>query len=95
MTPNKLIKKRKKIYLCIGLLVLSYGLIFLLAHVPNLIQKKYLNHEARVKILIKSIDYINKVYIESTPSEQKDLGESLRKLSATLNQDKINFECKK
>lgn len=76
------------------MLVLAYGLIFLLAHVPNLIEKKYFNHEARVKILIKSIDYINQVYIESTPREQKDLENSLRKLSATLNQDKANYECK-
>lgn len=72
-----------------------YGLVFVIAHIPNLIKKKYFNHEAKVKILIKSISHINNIYNESTPSEKKEIENSLKNLSISLSQKKQDSECKK
>lgn len=90
---NKLEKNRGKIYFYVSFLVIVYGLIFLLIHVPSLMKEKYFSHETKVKILIKSIDYIKKVYIESTPNEKSDIENSLKNLSDTINQGKT--DCKK
>jgi len=56
-------------------------------------KEKYFSHETKVKILIKSIDYIKKVYIESTPNEKSDIENSLKNPSDTINQGKT--DCKK
>lgn len=91
---NKLEKNRGKIYSYVILLVIIYGLIFLLVSIPSLIKEKYFSHETRVKIIIKSIDYIKKIYIESTPNEKSEIEHSLKNLSETINQDN-KTECKK
>ena len=87
MTLYKFLKNRNKIYVWTFLLVVCYGLIFLSAYIPNLIQEKYFNQEIKVKILIKSINSINKIYLQSTPSEKKDIENSLKNLTETLTKE--------
>jgi hypothetical protein len=86
---------RKKIYFYINIIVLTYGLIFIFIHIPSIVQKNYFNHKTQVKLLLKSIEYINKVYSESTPSEKKEIEYSLKKLNGSLFLDSEGSECKK
>jgi len=90
---NKHVKKRNKIYFFVSLLVLVYGLFFLIAHAPGLIAKKYLNHETKVKILIKSLNHINKVYINATPSERMEIEEAFKNLNQSVENKGTDKTC--
>jgi hypothetical protein len=90
---NKHVKKRNKIYFFVSLLVLVYGLFFLIAHAPGLIAKKYFNHETKVKILLKSLNHINKVYINATPSERIEIEEAFKNLNQSLENKATDKTC--
>jgi len=73
--------------------VVVYGLVFLIAHIPNLIIKKYFNHETKVKILIKSLNHINKVYKNATPSERMEIEEAFKNLNQSLENKATDKAC--
>lgn len=90
---NEAVKNRNKIYFYVSLLVVVYGLIFLFAHAPRLIVKKYFSHETNVKILIKSINHINKVYMNATPSEKMEIEEAFKNLNDSLGNKTKDEAC--